>query len=145
MSTKTQARVVTTDAEIDEAIALANSYEEYRPKAIKAVYRPRTDTIVIDFATGVALTIPRKLLQGLEHASPREVAKVELEGYGSALHWEALDVDHYIPGLISGILGTREWMSKLGKLGGTSRSDAKKAAARKNGTKGGRPRKPSAA
>jgi hypothetical protein len=145
MKAKTQARVVTTDAEIDDAIELAKAYEKYRPKAVKATYRSRTDSIVIDFATGVILTIPRKLLQGLEKASPRDVAKVELEGYGSALHWEALDVDHYIPGLISGILGTREWMSELGKIGGTSRSDAKKAAARKNGSKGGRPRKPSAA
>ena len=145
MKAKTRARVVTTDAEIDEAIALASSYEDYRPKAVKAAYRARTGKIVIDFATGVSLTIPRKLLQGLENASPRDVAKVELEGYGSALHWEALDVDHYIPGLISGVLGSRKWMSELGKIGGTSRSDAKKAAARKNGSKGGRPRKPSAA
>jgi len=60
------------------------------------------------------------------------------------LHWESLDIDHYIPALIDGVFGTRAWMSELGKLGGTSRSKAKQTAARKNGRKGGRPRKAAA-
>jgi hypothetical protein len=34
-------------------------------------------------------------------------------------------------------------MSELGKIGGTSRSAAKRKASRANGLKGGRPRRPS--
>jgi hypothetical protein len=145
MNVKKRARITTTDGEIDAAIECAKVYEQYRPQATKAAYRPKDDIVAITLSTGVGITIPRKLLQGLEKAAPRDAAKVTLEDYGSSLHWESLDVDHYIPGLISGIYGTRKWMSELGKKGGASRSDAKQGASRENGRKGGRPRKTSAA
>lgn len=141
MKTKTKARVVTTDDEIDAAIAQAKIYEQYRPKAIAAAYRPKDDTLAIRLATGVEFAIPRSLLQGLAEADPRDVAKVEIDDHGSSLHWESLDVDHYVPGLIDGIFGTRKWMSEAGKIGGRSKTPAKASAARKNGRKGGRPRK----
>jgi hypothetical protein len=80
-------------------------------------------------------------LQGLEGATPAQAAEVEIWGPGSSLHWDSLDVDHYVPSLIEGVFGNRRWMSELGKIGGISRSDAKRAAARKNGHKGCRPKK----
>lgn len=58
------------------------------------------------------------------------------EGYG--LHWESLDVDFTVPGLLAGMFGTQSWMARQG---GQARSDAKAAAARANGRKGGRPKK----
>jgi hypothetical protein len=142
---KKKARITTTDAEIDEAIALAKRWEQYRPKAVAAEYRPRPDIVAVKLASGVELLIPRKLLQGLENATPAQAAQVEVVGPGTGLHWEALDVDHYVPGLVEGVLGTRRWMSEIGKLGGVVRSKAKQQAARRNGRKGGRPRKRSAA
>jgi hypothetical protein len=138
---KTKARVVTTDDEIDAAIALANSREPYRPKAVAAVYRRKDDAIAIRLATGVELAIPRKLLQGLEHATPAQLAGVEIVGAQDGLHWESLDVDHYVPSLIEGVFGNRRWMSEIGKIGGSARTAAKRSASRKNGRKGGRPRK----
>lgn len=145
MKPKAPARVVTSDAEIDAAIARANVYDRHRPKAVAATYRPKGDAIVIKLVTGVELAVPRKLMQGLEHATARQLAEIELDDYGSALHWESLDVDHSISGLIDGVFGTRRWMSAIGMAGGASRSDAKRAASRKNGRKGGRPRKRAAA
>lgn len=100
-------RAVTTDAEIDAAIAQARVYDRYRPKAVAAVYREPDDVIAITLATGVELSIPRRLLQGLESATPKELASVEIDDFGSALRWEKLDVDHYVPGLTDGIFGTR--------------------------------------
>lgn len=137
------ARADVTDAQIDLAIARGNVYEEnpFRPRAIAALYRAKDDVIAIKLATGVELAIPRKLLQGLANADPRDVAQIEIEDAGVSLHWEALDVDHYVPGLIDGVFGTRKWMSEAGKIGGLSRSEAKVRAARTNGRKGGRPRK----
>jgi len=44
--------------------------------------------------------------------------------------------------LLEGLLGSKRWMaSRLGQMGGVSRSPAKRAAARANGKLGGRPRK----
>lgn len=140
-----KARIVTTDAEIDSAITQANLREPYRPEAVAAVYRPKDDVVAVKLRSGVELVIPRRLLQGLESAAPEQVGQVEIWGPGSSLHWEALDVDHYVPSLIEGIFGNRRWMSELGKRGGAVRSAAKAKAARRNGRKGGRPRKRSAA
>ena len=137
----TKARIGNTIAEIDAAIAQAKIYDLYRPKAIAAIYRAEDDVFVIKFLTGVELTIPRMLLQGLENATPAQLAEVEIVDFQSGLHWESLDVDHYILSLLEGFFGSRKWMSELGKIGGTSRSAAKQSAARKNGRKGGRPRK----
>lgn len=138
---KVKARIVTTDAEIDAAIAQANRYDQYRPKVIAAAYHVKEDVVVVKFLTGVELVIPRMLLKGLESATPSQLAEVEIVDVQSGLHWESLDVDHYIPAMIAGVFGTRAWMSELGKAGGASRSEAKGSAARENGRKGGRPRK----
>jgi len=48
----------------------------------------------------------------------------------------------YLPALLEGVFGSPRWMAGLlGKSGGLARTAAKVAAARKNGSKGGRPRK----
>jgi Protein of unknown function (DUF2442) len=133
-------RVLTTDAEIDAALRDARAREAERPRAIAAHYRRSSDKFVVAFASGATLEIPRKTLQGLESVTPAQAAKVELDEVGSGLHWPALDVDHYIPGILAGIYGTHDWMSTLGRKGGVVRGDAKAAAARVNGRKGGRPR-----
>jgi hypothetical protein len=140
---KVKARVDVTDAEIDRAIARGKLYEQnpFRPRAVAARYRVKSDTLALKLATGVELVIPRKLLQGLADADPRDVAKIDIADDGTSLHWESLGVDHYVPGLIDGVFGTRKWMSEAGKIGGLSRSDAKRAAARENGRKGGRPKR----
>jgi hypothetical protein len=139
MKAETRARVATTNAEIDAGIARAKVSEKYRPKAVAAAYQKKNDSLEIVLATGVTLAIPRRLLEGLENASPGDVAKVTIEDHGSSLHWETLDVDHYVPGLIDGVFGTRKWMAAMGAKGGAVSSPAKRAAARKNGSKGGRP------
>ncbi len=139
------ARVATTDAEIDAAIARANEREGDRPQAIAAGYHAATDAVVLTLANGVRVAIPRQLLQGLRDASPAAVAQIEIEGPGSGLYWPALDVDHYVPGLLAGVFGTRAWMAEIGRRGGRVRSVAKAVASRMNGRRGGRPRKRRAA
>jgi hypothetical protein len=70
-----------------------------------------------------------------------DVSEEELEQRGASLHWAPLGVDFSLAGLLAGVLGTRAWMAELGRRGGSVRSDAKAAAARANGRKGGRPEK----
>ena len=138
---KTSARVTTTDAEIEAAIAAANVREESRIQAVDAAYREDSDMIIVGLSSGVHLLIPRHVLQGLETATPKQLQNVHIVGASSGLSWPDLNVDHYIPGLIAGIFGSRNWMSELARRAGSIKSDRKTASARENGRKGGRPRK----
>ena len=138
---KTKASADVTDSKIEVAIARGKAFEQYAPHAMKATYRERDDAIAIVPSTGVEVAIPRKLLQGLRDAKPGDAAEIEIIGPGSTLHWEALDVDHGLASLLKGVFGNRRWMSEIGRRGGAAHSTAKRAAARRNGRKGGRPRK----
>ncbi|MDX2223212.1 MAG: DUF2442 domain-containing protein, partial [Rhodospirillaceae bacterium] len=63
-------------------------------------------------------------------------------GAGYGLHWPDLDVDLSVPGLLAGLFGTRAYIDRLrARRAGSATSKAKSAAARRNGAKGGRPRK----
>ena len=65
---------------------------------------------------------------------------------GFGLHFPKLDADIYLPALLEGILGSRNWVAAhLGALGGRAKSRAKAAASRRNGRLGGRPKKKTAA
>jgi hypothetical protein len=81
---------------------------------------------------------PPRLAQGLESATEAQLGQIEILGAGYGLHWEALDVDLTIPGLMAGLFGTRAYMAQQA---GRATSPAKAAAARANGAKGGRPRR----
>jgi hypothetical protein len=79
--------------------------------------------------------------EGLQDASDDDLAEVEILGRGYALHWEKLDVDLSVPGLLAGLFGTRRHMDRLrAARAGRATSTAKADAARRNGAKGGRPR-----
>jgi hypothetical protein len=132
-------KIVTTDPEIDAAIAKAVLHPF--PDAVAASYDPAADAIVIRFADGVELRLPRRLVQGLQHATPEQLRRIEMEGPGTGLVWPALGVAHYVPGLVAGVFGTRQWMAEIGRRGGARRTKAKALAARANGAKGGRPRR----
>ena len=75
-------------------------------------------------------------------ARPRDLQEIEISPSGFGLHFPKVDADVYLPGLLSGEVGSRRWMAaKLGQRGGSARSATKAAAARANGKLGGRPRK----
>jgi hypothetical protein len=112
------------------------------PRARSARYDRRTGRIHVALTNGCTFAFPARNAQGLERASDAELAQVEVLGLGLGLHWERLDVDLSVPGLLAGLFGTRAYMDRQrAARAGASRSDAKAAAARRNGAKGGRPRK----
>lgn len=113
-----------------------------QPKAVRARYDRRVSRVVIALDNGLELAFPPRLAQGLEHATPAELANIEISPLGTGLHWPDLDADLYVPGLLAGVFGSKRWMAaQLGAAGGRARSAAKIAAVRENGRKGGRPRK----
>ncbi len=107
------ARMVTTDAEIDAAIAEARRLERYDRRVVRASYADGTDSVVLLLENGVTHSIPRKLLQGLSAARPEEVAEIELLGRGTGLYWPSLDVSHLVSGLLAGVYGSARWMKDL--------------------------------
>ena len=112
------------------------------PKAIHARYDRRVSRVIVCLDNGLELAFPPRLAQGLEHATPADLAIIEISPLGDGLHWPAIDADLYVPGLLQGVFGSKSWMARhLGAAGGRARSGAKVAAARENGRKGGRPRK----
>lgn len=112
------------------------------PKAIHARYDRRVSRVIVGLDNGLELAFPPRLAQGLEHATPADLAVIEISPLGDGLHWPAIDADLYVPGLLQGVFGSKSWMARhLGAAGGRARSGAKVAAARENGRKGGRPRK----
>lgn len=110
--------------------------------AVSARYDRRRARVVIGLNTGVELTFPAGLAEGLADASPDSLAVIEISPAGLGLHWPKLDADLSVPGLLQGMLGSKKWMARqLGAEGGKARTAAKVAASRVNGRKGGRPRK----
>lgn len=110
--------------------------------AVAARYDQRRSRIVVRLNTGVEVTFPTALAEGLAGAAPEALADIQISPSGLGLHWPQLDADLYIPALLQGVLGSRRWMAQqFGAAGGRARSPAKAAAARANGRKGGRPRK----
>jgi hypothetical protein len=127
-----------TDTEIDAAVERGKAARENEPRASSARYDRQLDRVIVDLTNGCTFAFPPRLAQGLEEARSEELEQIEILGVGYGLHWEALDVDLSVPGLLAGIFGTKAYMACRA---GQATSPAKAAAARANGTKGGRPRK----
>jgi len=127
-----------TDAEIDAAAERGRRARASEPRAVAARYDRRLGRVVVDLANGCTFAFPPRLAEGLEAASEDDLVAVEILGPGYGLHWERLDVDLSVPGLLAGLFGTRAHMARHA---GRATSPAKAAAARANGAKGGRPRK----
>jgi hypothetical protein len=109
-------------------------------RASTVVYRPKEHALQMRLTNGAAITLPLELIPNLRRASPQDIRAVEILGQGVGLHWESLDLDISVPGLLSSVFAGPEWLAELGRIGGRKSSAAKAAAARRNGRKGGRPR-----
>lgn len=130
-----------TDAAFKKAEVRGRKMLEAEPRAASAQYDRRTGRVAINLINGCTYLFPVHLVEDLHDAAPRDLSIIEVEGHGFNLNWPRLSVDLYVPALVAGVFGTRNWMAKaLARQAGSSTSPAKAAAARANGAKGGRPR-----
>ena len=122
-----------SDAQIDAALERGRLANMNEPRAASARYDGKLGRIIVELTNGCTFRFPPRLAQGLETATEDQLAEVDILGAGYGLHWEALDADLSVPGLLSGLFGTR---SHMARLAGQATSPAK-AAARANGARGG--------
>lgn len=124
-----------------QARARGKARAEDASAVVSARYDSDADVIDLRFGGGGSMSIPRKLVPGLEKASEAKIESIVVSLAGDALSWPSLDVDVYVPGLVERAFGTRLFAASTGRRGGRRRSKAKAAAAKANGAKGGRPPK----
>lgn len=109
---------------------------------IGARFNERRDVLELNFAGGGTMVIPRELIPGLEDAAGSVLAAVSVSPAGDAISWRSIDIDVYVPSLVEHAFGRRLFAAATGRKGGRRTSRAKVAAAKANGARGGRPRKP---
>lgn len=90
-------------------------------------YDRKTGRIVIQLSSRLIVSFSPGDVEGLEDARPSQLSEIEISPSGFGIHFPAVDADLYVPGLLNGFLGSKKWMaSRLGQIGGQSRSRAKK-------------------
>ncbi len=109
-----------------EATRRGNEALKTEPEARSATYDRVSNRLVIELKNGVVLIVPCDLIQGLSDAHPDEIAEVELMPRGAALHWEKLDQDFSVAGLMRGIYGNKAWMESLQRRNSRANAKAKK-------------------
>jgi general stress protein YciG len=129
------------DGQIRRAEAFHDEYIKGKPIATSYSFDPAARIVSIRTDDGSRIDFPIWKIRELRNASDDEVKDAYITKAGDAIHWDNLDAHYTIAGLAANIFGTREWMQELGRKGGSSVSAKKSEAARKNGAKGGRPRK----
>jgi hypothetical protein len=131
-----------SDVAFEAALSEGDRLAATEPRAIAARYDAGSGRVVVDLANGCTFAFPARSLDGLGHADDDQLAQVEVLGAGYGLHWEPLDADFSVPSLLMGLFGTRDWLAReQARRAGSTSSAAKSAAARRNGAKGGRPRR----
>jgi hypothetical protein len=134
-----------TDAEI-LAQARAGRALERRERARglrarAARYDRRAALVRLILTNGCHFAFPPRLVPALRALAPAELAALTLDVGGHVLQWEAQDIDISVPGVLLAAVGPAAAAREVARRNGRVTSPAKAAAARRNGAKGGRPRK----
>ena len=129
------------DAQLEVAAAAAVDRRRHGDLARSVSFDARTRRLRVELKSGLGLLVPVDRVEGLAGLPASAIRAVRIVGQGYAMHWPALDLDVSVPALVAGCFGSRAWMAALARAGGKSTSAAKAEAARRNGRKGGRPRR----
>ncbi|MBD0319726.1 MAG: DUF2442 domain-containing protein [Gemmatimonadetes bacterium] len=126
--------------QIAEARRAGQRALDTEPRAASAAYDRAAREVRVRMHNGASFAIPVSALGELRGASEGDLARVEVPPSGFGLHWPTLDVAIALEGVLEAAFGGAV-RSALARKAGATRSSAKTRAARKNGSKGGRPRK----
>jgi hypothetical protein len=126
------------DRQNEAAVREAREADRIEPRASAVHYDANRGLVMIELRSGFAFGFPPERVHGLAGGSAKELAQVRISPSGDGLHWDALDIDASLTGLMADALNLKEWAPRFM---GQARSEAKARAARLNGLKGGRPRR----
>ena len=120
--------------EFDQAVARAELRRQQGPTAIAARYDRRIGRVVIRLSSGLEVAFAPHDAQGLENAKPAQLDEIEISPSGFGIHFPKLDADIYLPSLLEGFLGSRQWMAAHRRTAGSQpTSGAKPPAPRGTG------------
>ena len=74
---------------------------------VDARYDRASEAVILTFGSGARMTIPRRVIPGLERESASALETVVLSPAWDALRWPLLDADVHVTGLIEGAFGSR--------------------------------------
>lgn len=115
------------------AIREAREADRIEPRAAAVSYDSRHVLVLVELRSGFAFGFPAERVAGLAGASAKQLVDVRISPSGDGLHWDQLDVDVSLTGLVTSALNLRDWAPRLM---GRARSKAKARAARIKRTQG---------
>ena len=119
------------------ALARKRGEEELARSPVSARYSPRSDSVVITMPSGAVVTIPRKWMWELRDVPKTALKKLRLGLLRSAVELPDYDIHTSAMGLLRDAVFGDDHYVRAGRV----KSPAKARAARRNGAKGGRPKK----
>ena len=136
MAKSVRSREAEFERQNETAVREAREADRIEPRARSIRYDPRMGLLLVELRSGFLFGFPPERVPGLKGTSAEQLAAVRVSPSGDGIHWEDLDIDASLTGLMGDALNMREWAPRF--MGQTS-SAAKARAARLNGMKGGRP------
>lgn len=72
---------------------------------VDARYDRTSEAVILTFGSGASMTIPRRVIPGLEREPASVLETVVLSPAGNALRWPLLDADVHVLGLVERAFG----------------------------------------
>lgn len=96
-----------TDDMIDAALERGRLAQARECRAARATYDRPSRQVVVELTNGCVFSFPSALVEALRAVDDDQIPDVEILGRGYGLHWEALDLDLSLTGLMAGRFGSR--------------------------------------
>jgi hypothetical protein len=97
--------------EFEQAVSRATQRRQQGPTAVGARYDRRIGRAVIRLSSGLEVAFAPHDAQGLENARPARLDEIEISPSGFGIHFPKIDADIYLPSLLEGFLGSRQWIA----------------------------------
>ena len=100
-----------TEKDLARAEAAMAKLRSATATAVSARYDRRIGLVVVRLSSGLEIAFSPHDAQGLEAAKAADLDPIEISPSGLGIHFPKLDADLYLPPLLEGLLGSREWMT----------------------------------